>query len=144
MSTTFCDPCVITDATLDILDRYDVSDLQEDFATKPIQAIQQIQPTQPSQTAPLDEEALHISFEEAISGRIVALGISGDLTKDSPVITGQRRVSNSIAAVVAPRNNKRTSLQAQNWQRYISYICLPLMFMLIGFDLMGLLILHMH
>jgi hypothetical protein len=144
MSTTFCDPCVITDATLDILDRYDISDLQEDFATKPIQAIQPIQSIQSSQTAPLDEEALHMSFEEAISGRIVALGVNWDLTRDSSAITRRDQAPSQIPSVVASRKNVRTALQAQNWQHHISYICLALIFMLIGFDFMGLLILHMH
>jgi hypothetical protein len=142
MNTITCNPCIVTDATLDVLDRYITPDLKEDFATRPIQAIQ-------AGYTPLDEETLHMSFEEAISGRIVALGFNRDLSRVSMAITEKANVmqhttSHPIPAVIASRGKGRISLLETSWQRHITYFCLALIFMLMGFDFMGLLILHVH
>jgi len=79
-----------------------------------------------------------MSFEEAISGRIIALGINWDLSREGAAITEKKRAISPVTAVATSERN------GQGWQRYITYICLALMFMLMGFDLMGLLILHTH
>ncbi|GAC1448720.1 MAG: hypothetical protein PVSMB5_35700 [Ktedonobacteraceae bacterium] len=145
MNAILCKPCVMTDAELDIYDIPDLQedfdlhvDFQEDFATQPVQAIQLAQ-------MPLDEEALHSSFEEAISGRLSTLAINWQQS----TVTGSLQhsaLSTAIANLAATASESATCIQqrAKNWQRYVTYACLPLMFMLIGFDLMGLLVLHMR
>ncbi len=156
MNTIFCDPCIITeptfcklsiktDATLDAVDMHCAPDLKEDFATRPIQTVQ-------IGYTPIDEESLHMSFEEAISDRIntlVASGISWNSPKSNSKIIGQHRVikhtvSNLTASMAKFRGTSQIALSEQSWQHYMNRICLALMFMLMGFDLMGLLILYMH
>ena len=139
MNALLCKPCVTTDAELDICG---VPSAQEDFATVTMQAIR------PENTAS-DEEELHVSFEEAISGRIVALGINR--VGSTLAITGplQNTEVRHILSTLNPlevelHKNEQKILVNKNWLRAINYVCMALMFMLIGFDLMGLLILHMH
>ena len=82
---------------------------------------------------PLDEEMLHTSFEEAISDRVLALHgrLSRLNTRPHPYLSNKE-------------HGGRWSLLRRSWRRGMVCGCLALMFTLIGFDLMGLLILHMH
>lgn len=141
MNALLCKPCVTTDAELDI---YNIPGLQEDFATRPMQAIQ-------PENIVTDEEALHASFEEAISDRIDALNMNWSHTRSTFARTGplgdtavKQALSTLTSSKAAPHKNKQITLPGKGWQRGLTYVCIALMFMLIGFDLMGLLILHLH
>ncbi len=141
MNALLCNPCVRTDAELDICS---VPVVQEDFATVTMQAIQ------PENTA-TDEEELHALFEEAISGRIDALGISRNYGESFFAITGplqnsavRHALSTLTPGEVETHKHEQKTPMSKGWLRNINYICIALMFMLIGFDLMGLLILHLH
>ena len=141
MNALLCRPCLATDAELDI---YNVPDLQEDFTTRPIQAIQ------PEQGV-TDEEVLHLSFEEAISGRIAASSISWSAARSAFASTGPLRntvVEQALSTLVTEDAElpvyTHTNLLGTGWQRSVTYVCIALMLMLIGFDLMGLLILRLH
>lgn len=141
MNALLCKPCITTDAELDICS---APGAQEDFATVTMQAIR------PENTVS-DEEELHVSFEEAISGRIVALGLNRNYVGPILAITGplqntefKHALSSLKPLEVESHKNGQKILVNKNWLRTINYVCMAFMFMLIGFDLMGLLILHMH
>lgn len=144
MNALLCRPCLTTDAELDICN---VPDLQEDFTTRPIQAIQAIQLEQ----RVTDEEALHLSFEEAISNRSGALSMSWNAARSAFMSTGplhDTTVKQALSTLVAENTElpeyTHTSLLGTGWQRSVTYVCIALMLILIGFDLMGLLILRLH
>jgi hypothetical protein len=108
-----------------------------------------------------DEEELHTSFEQAISDRLIAVNkrlslISGTLTDSQQIHTrplhqtylpaNESNESNEAndkpsprSAAYAPANSPETS-----WQRSILLGGLALMFLLVGFDIMGLLVLLAH
>jgi hypothetical protein len=97
---------------------------------------------------PLDEEALHTSFEEAISDRLVALhgrlkhlGTSSLSSTHDPILPSTRP---SITTPVTQTATCPTSRLGKRWQHGITLIWLALLCMLLGFDLMGLLVLHMR
>jgi hypothetical protein len=113
------------------------------YATAPMAAIL------PPYQAPSEEE-LHTSFEDAISDRVSAL--HGRISRQhqsvlytqymhnvDPILRSSKRYHNSIT-----RKQHALQLPASGWQRRVSLVGLALIFTMIGFDLMGLLILHMH
>ncbi|GHO93742.1 hypothetical protein KSF_037900 [Reticulibacter mediterranei] len=133
--------CTLTRATSAELNTYgtdanwtpDTSSVHNAYATAPMAAV--LPPYQPP-----SEEELHTSFEQAISHRTSEL--HERLSRYSyPALSAQRRHSTEMDT---------TTIQAQNhaaqtgWQRFVIFSGLALIFMLIGFDLMGLLVLHMH
>lgn len=131
----------------------DTSKLEDRFATVP--EITAVAAT-PTYRQP-DEEELHTSFEQAISDRVLIVNRQLSL-KSGPLVHIQRlqlnttplQYSNSTAHVVSapvPRQPWTTlvsSLPTNIWQRSIIFASLALMFMLTGFDLMGLLVLYVH
>ena len=137
MNALLCKPCVATDA-----DICTVPGLQEDFATGPMQALE---------NRVTDEEALHILFEEAISERISASGMPVHAQKLVFASTGplhNTAVKQALSTLASEDSDlsehKQTSLLGTGWRRSVSYVCIALMLILIGFDLMGLLILRLH
>ncbi len=86
------------------------------------------------------EEALHSAFEEAISQRLLAFHlrqsrISGPLALSSTSTFGAR---------ARPCVHRQTGLSAwlpRRWRPWLMRLCLALALILIGFDLMGLLVL---
>jgi hypothetical protein len=110
---------------------------------------------------PANEEELHTSFEQAISDRLLAVNKQLSL-KSGPLAhterlelntepLSQRRHHNSMTNVTpatAPLQQRSGKLLPELlgnvWQRSIIFASLTLMLMLLGFDLMGLLVLHMH
>lgn len=145
--------CIATDAELDNYTvQTDNLSVEDTYATIPMVAIRPLY----QQT---DEEELYTSFEEAISDRLVAL--RGRLSHLSdPVLSAQelQRDTNSclspqtrdlsayatmpLPAVI--NDNPRPVLLGTNWQHIVILASLALMCILIGFDLMGLLVLHMR
>ncbi len=113
----------------------------DQFVTEPIVTIQ---------PEPLSEEELHTLFEQAISDRLLAVSerlsrISGPLTR-RPETTRHERRAHSVAVGVVPstrpQNSMSSSLLSHTWQRSVTLVSLALLFMLVGFDLMGVLVLH--
>ncbi len=113
----------------------DLPAVEDRFVTEPIIAVE------PAYRQ-LNEEELHTLFEQAISDRVVAVSarlkrISGALNDCLPVSseTTSQRMHQAPVEVV-PSN--------WLWQRSVIVASLALMFLLTGFDLMGVLVLHMR
>jgi hypothetical protein len=146
--------CTLTRATSEELDAWGVhanlppATFSEHsfYATAPMAAI--LPPYEPP-----SEEELHTSFENAISDRVSAL--HGRLSRPSlqhPSVLNTESIHN-VDPILRPRTTYSnatiqrrhlTHLPLFGWKRGIVLISLALIFMLIGFDLMGLLVLHMH
>jgi len=133
----------------------DTAVVEDRFATMPVL---------PAATAyqPANEEELHTSFEQAISDRLLAVNKQLSL-KSGPLAHTERlelnteplsqrnQVQSSITnftpatAPLQQRSGKLLpELLGNVWQRSIIFASLTLMLMLLGFDLMGLLVLHMR
>ncbi len=124
--------------------------VEDRFATMP--ALAAVAPLSQS----LSEEELHASFEQAISDRLMIVNkqlsrISGPLThtdtqrcavNTEPL--GQASAIHNAIHATAPEQQHHTVRPKGALRRNVTYGCLALMFTLLGFDLMGLLILHAH
>lgn len=123
------------------------------YATEPMLAIKKLAYQQP------DEEELHTSFEEAISDRLLALHSRLDrLSNPTLAVQGAERNTDPVLSTSASIRNTTSSQQfAQRvtsnrledvphfaWKRMTIFACSATMFLLLGFDLMGLLVLHIH
>lgn len=137
--------CTLTRATSAELNTYstdanwtpDISSAHNAYATAPMAAV--LPPYQPP-----SEEELHTSFEQAISHRTSEL--HERLSRYSyPALSAQYTQQRGHSSEM-----DTTAIHAQNhsaqagWQRFVILSGLALIFMLIGFDLMGLFVLHMH
>lgn len=102
------------------------------------------------QQQPVDEEMLYAGFEEAISDRCQTWKHLSDGTLNSVQRTSDsRRTGKNYASSVFPVtdpliNNQVIEFLHRNWQRSVLVVCLALMFILIGFDVMGMLVLAMR
>lgn len=124
---------------------------QDRFATMPVLAAAPVY-------QPASEEELHTSFEQAISDRLLAmnkqlslksgpLGHTGHLELNTEPLGHHSSMTNVTPATVSLRQHSEKALPAllgNIWQRSFVFASLALMLMLLGFDLMGLLVLHMH
>ena len=126
----------------------DTSMMEDWFATMP--AISVVS----SQQLP-DEEELHTSFEQAISERLISVNrqlslISGPLTDPERahlLVTrqlNQPSLTANIEAGAPSVAHASTKGPGSVWQRSLLLVSLALLFLLVGFDLMGLLVLHAH
>ena len=89
-----------------------------------------------------DEEELYTSFEEAISERVLA--VNRQLSHLSSV---HRRVGQNVSHVECGRSSREGGALARvgnAWQSGVLLLSIALMLVLLGFDLMGLLVLHVH
>jgi hypothetical protein len=113
---------------------------------------------------PLNEEELHTLFEQAISDRLLAvnkqlslksgpLGHTQGLQLNTDPLSQLSQISHPSSmtdarTVTGPLQEHRKklflALLGNVWQRGLIFASLTLMLMLIGFDLMGLLVLHMR
>lgn len=144
---------MITDIELDdyTVQTDDLS-VEDNYATTPMVAIQ------PLYEYP-DEEEFYASFEKAISDRLLA--VQERLSRISTPMLSTQEVqcdthpyesprTETLQPVCAPmplvvsRGESRLSLFGIDWQRVVIFACFTLMCILIGFDLMGLLVLHMR
>ena len=134
--------CRVTDATInECLLEADVVHMnaapdEELYATAPMAAVQ-----------PVDcgEEELHTLFESAISSRLLAMRdqmdrISGPL----PYYPQQRRYETDMLPIVEAEPKKKTLVLCNPWQRTMLFGSLCLMLTMLGFDLMGLLVLYVR
>src|SRR5205807_1667985 len=100
----------------------------------------------------IDEEELHTSFEHAISDRLITVNkklslISGPLTDPERVhlqITQKLVHSHSMPNVGVTADSTPHASMKGRWRRSLLLFSLALMFLLVGFDIMGLLVLHAH
>ena len=141
MSSTLC---VTTEVALDNYAlQTDNRSVEDSYATAPIVAIQPFYQR-------IDEEELYTSFEEAISDRLVALRGRLDRISTQPLPYNTDPVvscstASKLPEVVMPlpalpHSAARPSFN--EWQRVVIFVSLALMCMMIGFDLMGFLVLH--
>ncbi len=126
----------------------DVSMVDDRFVTEPMTTVK------PAEQQASEEE-LHRFFEQAISDRVQAISaclkrVSGPLTHQ-PHTTGDGRYTGFVADVPSTEPLRQgggagmwTSLLSNPWQRGIILASLALLLMMSGFDLMGVLVLHMR
>ncbi len=92
-----------------------------------------------------DEEELHTSFEEAISERLLALHPRLDRISQSLPSAPDNETVECQSVQVQEQGKQQGLFPNVNIQQRITiFACFALMFMLTGFDLMGILVLHMH
>ncbi len=114
----------------------DTATLEDMYSTTPMVVVQ---PTYQQ----LDEEELHTSFEEAISDRVLAF--NRQLSRLSGTYTGNLYVRSQTSAPLKRDGLVvRSMLPGRAWQRGMLFVALAFMLVLAGFDLMGLLVLHMR
>ena len=126
-----------TDTALDIHCLFADTAMPEDMhATTPM-AVVRSTCWQPS------EEELHTSFEQAISDRVLA--VNRQLKRLSCPLTGNLPVQSQTGTTVTQRSLvTHLMFLDRAWQRRIRYIAIAFLPFMVGFDLMGLLVLHLH
>ncbi len=123
----------------------DVSELDYQFATEPMTAVKLAEQQ-------VSEEELYRSFELALTP--CSNRVSGSLTHQ-PHTTGDReglvpaRSTSTLPNVLVLRAGTRStgiwsSLLRNPWQRGVILVSLGLSLLMSGFDLMGVLVLHMR
>jgi hypothetical protein len=128
----------------------DLPAVEDQFVTEPIIAVEPVY-------RQLNEEELHTLFEQAISDRVVVVSARlkrissalNDCLPVSPETTSQRMHQAPVEVVPLnwlPDSRERTRSLSPNrlWQRSFIVASLALMFLLTGFDLMGVLVLYMR
>ena len=126
-----------------------VSTIEEVYATIPMSVVRF------SSLVQSDEEEIYASFEQAMSARLTSYGYRA---RSNNTLLALRRSSYetgpivheplSIPSISQPESRrkfkeKKTDKVEQIWRNTL-LICFAIMCMLAGFDLMGLLILHMR
>lgn len=93
-----------------------------------------------------DEEEVYSSFEEALSERQRALQWKSRLLSNSSLHAVRNTDPLAQQNVTFAQTNVPTDTASSNrgWQRGLIFASLALILILAGFDLMGLLVLHMH
>lgn len=90
-----------------------------------------------------NEEELHTSFEEAISERVLAVN-----RRLSNLSRGHSRVRQRVPHVEYGRSSRESggalARVGNAWQSGVLLMSIALMLVLLGFDLMGLLVLYVH
>jgi hypothetical protein len=116
--------------------------LEDQYATTPMAVVQPAFQFQ-------GEEELHTSFEQAISDRVLA--VNRQLNRLSGPITGVTYVQPhtddlvhpDIPTMIFPSPAVANPAHHENvWQRIMLMICLCLILVMLGFDLMGVLLLY--
>lgn len=113
-----------------------ITDIENTYATVPTAVVKPV-----FQRA--DEEELHTSFEEAISDRLLALHPRLDRISQS-LPSAHDNDTVECQAIQVQNKPQGLLLNVNVQQRITIFACFALMFMLTGFDLMGMLVLHMH
>ena len=126
-----------TDTEMDIHTLFADTAMPEDMhATAPM-AVARATCWQPS------EEELHTSFEQAISDRVLA--VNRQLKHLSCPLTDALPVQSQTDTTVTQRSLvSHLTLLEQAWQQRIRYIAIAFLLVMVGFDLMGLLVLRLH
>ena len=159
--------CVLLSKTTGLeLESYDMhsaslldATIGDNYATSPMAVV-------PPAEYLYDEEALHTSFEQAISGRVSALQgrlsrisasqpVAGRSFNTDPMIHAAatsfvkkawyvKITSEPLPMDAASAHTYHVSLPRSLQQHYTMWVALALTCAMLGFDLMGLLVLHMR
>ena len=105
---------------------------EESYATAPMAAVSPVS---------LGEEELHTLFESAISSRLSAMREQMDRISGPLPSTPSRWYETDVLPVVA-KQPRKLFVFGSSWQRTLLYGSLGLMLTMLGFDLMGLLVLY--
>ena len=105
---------------------------EESYVTTPMAVVQPVS---------LGEEELHALFESAISSRLLAMREQMDRISGPLPYTQLRTYETEMLPRVVMQPKKRFVLR-HSWQRTLLYASLGLLLTMIGFDLMGLLVLY--
>jgi len=126
-----------TDTALDIHSLFADTAMPEDLhATTPMAVVR-------STCWQLSEEELHTSFEQAISDRVLA--VNRQLKRLSCPLTGNLPVQSQTGTTVTQRSLvTHLMFLDRAWQQRIRYIAIAFLPFMVGFDLMGLLVLRLH
>lgn len=133
MSATLC---TTTDLELDVWEADEA--VVDAYATDPVMVAAPAVPK-------LDEETLHSSFEKAISERLIAShGYWGRL--NTSFLSQPLPVTDPVKHVTSMKRgvSSHALRLSRQWQRHLVHICLALIFVMLGFDLMGVLVLSMQ
>jgi hypothetical protein len=130
--------CIVCSPDESVDDTYAVSTDIGDalYATTPMPAFRPVfqQP---------NEEELYTSFEEAMSDRVLAAN-----RRLSHLSRAQSRVQQSVSHVEGGRSSRGSggalARVGNVWQSGVLLLSMALMLVLLGFDLMGLSVLHVH
>ncbi len=148
--------CITTGAVGAPVDRYDLFmrgdrtlPMNTIYATIPMIAVEAQSARAHALSRPVSpdtgEEELHTSFEQAISDRLLALNSrlqritrSTDpaFAPPSPGLQARARAHAEAA--------RHSQARRMNWHHPLLLANLALMFLLLGFDVMGLLVLYLH
>ncbi len=124
-----------TDATLNECplesDEMNVDQYKESYATAPMAVVR---------PASIDEEELHTLFESAISSRLLAMREQMDRISGPLSYAQSRWYETDVLPVVTKQPKKRFVFRSP-LQRTLLYTSLGLLLTMVGFDLMGLLVL---
>jgi hypothetical protein len=110
----------------------DTATPEDMYATSPVAVVR------PTYTQP-NEEELHTSFEEAISDRVLA--VNRQLKRLSVPLTDNLSVPSPTSTVA---HQRRLSLLRRAWRQGMLFVAIAFMLVMVGFDLMGLLVLHLR
>src|SRR5579885_382607 len=144
--------CITTGAVGAPVDRYDLFmrgdrtlPMNTIYATIPMIAVEAQSARAHALSRPVSpdtgEEELHTSFEQAISDRLLALN------------SRLQRITRSTDPAFAPPSlwlqtqadpARHARARRLHWQHPLLLASLALMFLLLGFDVMGLLVLYLH
>ncbi|HEV2655819.1 MAG TPA: hypothetical protein VGT82_12715 [Ktedonobacteraceae bacterium] len=113
-----------------------ITDIENTYVTMPMAVVKPVFQQE-------DEEELHTSFEEAISDRLLALHPRLDRISQS-LPSAHDNDTVECQAIRVQGKPQGLFLNVNMQQRITIFACFALMFMLSGFDLMGMLVLHMH
>ena len=128
--------CRTTDAALNECllesDGKNVAQHEVSYETTPIAVVR---------PANFGEEELHSLFESAISSRLLAMREQMDRISGPLPYTQSRSYETDVLPIVT-KQTKELFVFRGSWQRTLLYSSLGLMLTMIGFDLMGLLVLY--
>ncbi|MEO8953670.1 MAG: hypothetical protein ABI396_15880 [Ktedonobacteraceae bacterium] len=130
--------------------------VEDRFATMP--ALKAVSAPITATYRPFDEEELHTSFEQAISERVLAVKRMLNLqsNKKSPASmpmlphtaplgsTTMQQDAQEVVKFAQPHRKTLALLHTNAWLRNLTYASFVLLLMLIGFDLMGMLVLFVR
>ncbi len=109
----------------------DVAQYEESYATAPMAVVR---------PANVEEEELHTLFESAISSRLSAMRTQMDRISGPLPYTQSRSYDTDILPIIATQPKKLFMFRS-SFQRMLLYGSLCLMLTMLGFDLMGVLVL---
>ncbi len=116
----------------------ELSSLEESYATAPLAAVVPLPQL-------LSDEELHTQFEKAIGNRLLAVSQRLSLLSTSTAHVSAASKSKQSSALVQAEDSisaLSSSFLREKLRPIVLLSCFAVMFLLLGFDLMGFLVLH--